>query len=245
MKKPIKELAGKTVALVAMGNSQLDYHLSLTHSKTYDETWAINAMCAATKADRVFAMDPMSRFFDTDDAGTQTEVMRKTLPTLKCPVYSVEKDERVPAIELYPIEEVANDTACTYFNNTVAYAIAFGLWNKIGALHIFGVDFSYQNNVHFGEMGRACCEFWLAACLSEGMDVHIATRSSLLDSNVNLKDKLYGYHRLEDPLVLHGEPGKLKLKSYADINQPVQIPVGISDRWSTDELLRPPEPKKA
>jgi hypothetical protein len=50
---------------------------------------------------------------------------------------------------------------------------------------------------------------------------------------------------LEDPLVLHGEPGKLKLKSYSDINQPVQIPVGISDRWSTDELLRPPEPKKA
>ena len=69
MKKPIKELAGKTVALVAMGNSQLDYHLSLTHSKTYDETWAINAMCAATKPDRVFAMDPMSRFFDTEDAG--------------------------------------------------------------------------------------------------------------------------------------------------------------------------------
>jgi len=127
----------------------------------------------------------------------------------------------------------------------VAYAIAFGLWNKIGALHIFGVDFSYQNNVHFGEMGRACCEFWLAACLSEGMDIHIATRSSLLDSNINLKDKLYGYHRLEDPLVLQGEAGKLKLKSYADINQPVQIPVGISDRWSTDELLRPPEPKKA
>ena len=45
-------------------------------------------MCAATKPDRVFAMDPMSRFFDSDDAGTQTEVMRKTLPTLKCPVYS-------------------------------------------------------------------------------------------------------------------------------------------------------------
>ena len=63
--------------------------------------------------------------------------------------------------------------------------------------------------------------------------------------SINLKDKLYGYHRLEDPLVLQGEAGKLKLKSYADINQPVQIPVGISDRWSTDELLRPPEPKKA
>jgi hypothetical protein len=42
--KPIKELEGKNVAIVAMGQSQIDFHLSQTHSVEFDEVWAINAM---------------------------------------------------------------------------------------------------------------------------------------------------------------------------------------------------------
>ena len=41
-----KKLNGKKVAIVGMGKSQLDYHLSISHSKEYDEVWAINSMCA-------------------------------------------------------------------------------------------------------------------------------------------------------------------------------------------------------
>ena len=32
IKKPISELEGKNIALVAMGQSQIDYHLARTHS---------------------------------------------------------------------------------------------------------------------------------------------------------------------------------------------------------------------
>ena len=92
-------LEGKHVALLGLGHSQLDYHLSITHSEEYDEVWAINSMCAVVNADRVFMMDPASRFFESDDAGGQTEVMRKTLPNLTCPGYSCELDKRVPAME--------------------------------------------------------------------------------------------------------------------------------------------------
>ena len=42
--KPIDDLAGKNVALVAMGQSQIDYHLSQVHSVLFDEVWAVNAM---------------------------------------------------------------------------------------------------------------------------------------------------------------------------------------------------------
>ena len=41
---PIIELQGKNIALVAMGQSQIDFHLSQTHSVEFDEIWAINAM---------------------------------------------------------------------------------------------------------------------------------------------------------------------------------------------------------
>ena len=37
----IKELEGKNIAIVAMGKSQLDYHMSLSHSQEYDEVWAM------------------------------------------------------------------------------------------------------------------------------------------------------------------------------------------------------------
>ena len=40
------KLKGKKIAIVAMGRSQLDYHMSISHSQEYDEVWAINSMCA-------------------------------------------------------------------------------------------------------------------------------------------------------------------------------------------------------
>ena len=102
-------LEGKHIALLGLGQSQLDYHLSITHSQEYDEIWAINAMCAVVQPDRVFMMDPASRFLDTEDAGGQTKVMRKVLPTLQCPIYSCELDPRVPSIELYPLGQVVGE----------------------------------------------------------------------------------------------------------------------------------------
>ena len=166
-------LENKHIALVAMGQSQLDYHMSISHSEEYDEVWAINSMCAVVKCDRVFMMDPASRFFDTFDAGPQTRVMRKTLPRLDVPIYSCELDNRVPAIELFPLEELVKALGCAYLNNTIAYAIAFALLNKVGKLSLFGADFSYKTNVHFGELGRRCCEFWLSKCIDKGIDIKI------------------------------------------------------------------------
>jgi len=150
LKKPIKALKGKNIAIVAMGESQLDFHIARTHSQEFDEVWAINAMAGIIpNPDRVFAMDPMSRFFDTEDAGGQTTLMRKTLSTINCPVYSVELDKRTPSVELYPIEAIIQDTDCGYLNNTVAYAIAFAYWNKVGSISMFGADFTYKKLVYF------------------------------------------------------------------------------------------------
>ena len=237
--KSAKRVEGKHIALVAMGQSQLDYHMSITHSVEYDEVWAINSMCAVVKTDRVFMMDPVSRFLDTNDAGPQTEVMRKILPTLECPVYSCELDPRVPAIKLYPLKKIVKDLGCAYFNNTIAYAIAFALWKKVGKFSIFGADFSYTTNVHFGELGRACCEFWLSKCMDAGIDVSVAARSPMLDTNVALKEKLYGYHRLENPPVVYLKNGGLKVAKLSEVEHE-EIPTGVSGRND----IGAPEPKK-
>jgi len=232
-------LAGKKIAIVAMGRSQLDYHLSISHSQEYDEVWAIGSMCAVVKADRAFVMDPATRFFDTFDAGPQTKVMCRTLPRLEIPVYSCVKDNRVPAIELYPLEEVVKATGCAYFNNSIAYAIAFALYQEVGTINMFGADFTYKTNVHFGEMGRACCEFWLSKCIQKNIDVSIAPSSSLLDTNVSIEEKLYGYHRLEDSPVVYLEKGELVVGSLSDVLEE-KMPSGVSGRKD----IGPPEPEK-
>ena len=101
--KRIKELEGKKIAIVAMGVSQIDFHLALVHSKKFDEVWVINAMIGVVnKADRAFILDPMSRFFDSDEAASMTQMMREELPKVDYPIYSCELDSRVPAVRAGP-----------------------------------------------------------------------------------------------------------------------------------------------
>jgi len=245
----IKELKGKNIAIVAMGKSQLDYHMSISHSKEYDEVWAINSMCAVVKCDRVFMMDPASRFFDTFDAGPQTQVMRRTLPRLEIPIYSCELDNRVPAIEMFPLDEVVEKTGCGYLNNTIAYSIAFAAFNEVGKISMYGADFSYSTNIYFGELGRGCCEFWLAKCMAKGIDVSIAANSPMLDTNISSKEKLYGYHRLEDPPVVYLKNGDLKTTNFSNIEKENEKLVGVSGRQDPIKVsktngLAPVEPNQ-
>ena len=55
--------------------------------------------------------------------------------------------------------------------------------------------------MHFAEAGRSCTEFWLSKCIDAGMQIEVAPRSTLLDTDIGFEEKLYGYHRLDDPKV--------------------------------------------
>ena len=199
--EPIKSLEGAHIAIVALGNSQVDYAIGKENSVEWDEVWTINSAAAVYKSDRMFMLDPASRFFDGDDAGAQTDIMRQFLPECDIPCYTCELDERVNNAVLYPIQEVVRDTKCAYLNNTIPMAIAFAYWNKVGRIDLFGIDFSYQHNLHFAEAGRACVEFWLAKCMEKNIDIGCSKRSALLDQSVPLEERIYGFHRLEDPMV--------------------------------------------
>jgi hypothetical protein len=238
--KPIKELQGKKIALVGLGASQIDFVIGLENSKEWDEVWVINSAIAAFDYDRVFMMDPASRYFDTNDAGNQTDVMRKLLPLVTKPIYSCVLDERVPAIVEYPLAEVATSSKCAYLNTTAAYAVAFALWNKVGQVDLFGMDFSYKHNIHFAEAGRACMEFWISKCISAGIVIGASPRSSLLDSDVPVTERLYGYHRLEDPMVAMPSPeGKWILCPRSRLAEMV-----AKHKMKTIELPSSPEPYK-
>lgn len=236
-------LLGSNIAIVAMGLSQIDFHLSQAHSIYFDEVWAINAMIGVLpNVDRAFILDPMSRFLDTEDAGDMTWMMREKLPVTDFPIYTCELDKRVPSAVEYPLESIVSSLGCSYFNNTVAYAIAFALWAKVKKLSVFGVDFTYKSNMHFAEAGRGCVEFWLSKCIDSGMDVSISPRSSLIDTDVEIKEKLYGYHRLSDPKITYQDhDGLIKVCKWSEIEkEEKQKPIGIINRKD----LEPVEPDK-
>jgi len=201
----IKSLEGKSIAIVGLGKSWHDYNLAKSHGVHFDEVWAINAVGSVIFHDRTFMMDPVSRFLDSDDAGGQTSGMTEVLLNDDKPIYTCELDDRCTNLIEFPINEILEEFNCCYINNTVAYAVAFALWSKVKTIKMFGVDFSYKNNLHFAESGRACVEFWLCKAMHLGLEIEVAKSSALLDTNVIAEEKLYGYHRLDDPLVAMGD----------------------------------------
>ena len=228
-----ESLKGKTVAIVALGGSFSDFVLSRMNSQHFDEIWGINCIGGIFHVDRTFMMDPATRFLDDVKAGTQTGMAKEFLleTPSKGPIYSCCLDERVPEIVEYPLEDVISATNFCYFNNTVAYAVAFAVAHEVSKIHMYGVDFSYKQNLHFAEAGRSCVEFWCAMALSKGITVQVAPRSGLLDTDVPEDEKIYGYHRLDDPLVQRVINGSLVVSKRSQI-EAVREELGLT----------PPEP---
>jgi hypothetical protein len=200
--KKNSQLKGARIALVGLGGTQGTFTSSVANGESFDEVWAINSMMAPIKHDRGFMMDPASRFLDTEDAGSQTVAMRRILVSHPGPIYTCALDSRVPGAVLYPLEDVVKDAGLCYFNNTVPYAIAFAIYHGVSNLSLYGIDYSYKSNLVMAEAGRACAEFWISAGIARGMKIEVAHDSTLLDTNVPEEERLYGYHRLEDPFVV-------------------------------------------
>jgi|TARA_R100000455_G_scaffold29389_1_gene19491 hypothetical protein len=214
------KLKNKSIAIVGLGNSFSEYILAKIRSEKFDEVWAINAMSGVIYHDKCFMMDPPSRFLDTPNAGKQTNIMADRLKTkINVPIFSCTLDERCPDVVEYPLQEVLQKTKYAYLNNTVAYALAYAIAEKVSDLHLYGIDFTHKA-INFAEAGRACCEFWLAIAVSKGIKLHIANNSSLLDTNVSDEQKLYGYHRLEDPLVSTTTQGEMLITKKSKLEPP-------------------------
>ena len=210
----------KSIAIVGLGNSFSEYILAKNRSETFDEVWAINSMSGVIYHDKCFMMDPPSRFLDTPNAGKQTNIMAERLKQkINVPIFSCTLDKRCPDVVEFPLQEVIQKTGYAYLNNTVAYSFAYAISQKVSELHLYGIDFTHKA-INFAEAGRACCEFWLAIAISKGIKVNIAHNSSLLDMNVPEDQKLYGYHRLDDPLVSTATNGSMLITRKSKLEPP-------------------------
>ena len=75
-------------------------------------------------------------------------------------------------------------------------------------------------------------EFWCAVAVFNNIKIEVARSSGLLDTNVPEEEKLYGYHRLEDPLVQKFENNGLVIVPKSSLTPPEPL-----DNTSTDGVL--------
>ena len=213
-------MKNKSIAIVGLGNSCSEYIMAKIRSEKFDEVWAINSISGVIYHDKCFMMDPPSRFLDTPNAGKQTNIMADRLKVkLGVPIFSCTLDKRCPDVVEFPLQEVLKKTGYAYLNNTVAYAIAYAIAEKVKELHLFGIDYTHKH-IAFAEAGRGCCEFWLALATTKGIKINVAHNSSLLDTNVPKDQKLYGYHRLDNPLVSTVSEGNLVITRRSKLEPP-------------------------
>ena len=213
-------MKNKNIAIVGLGNSFSEYILAKIRSEKFDEVWAINSMSGVIYHDKCFMMDPPSRFLDTPNAGKQTNIMADRLKQkINIPIFSCTLDKRCPDVVEFPLQEVIQKTGYAYLNNTVAYSFAYAISKEVSELHLYGIDFTHKA-INFAEAGRGCCEFWLALATTKGIKINVAHNSSLLDTNVPKDQKLYGYHRLDNPLVSTVSEGNLVITRRSKLEPP-------------------------
>lgn len=190
----------ESVAIVAMGKSKGTYVALAAQAggagQMVDEVWAINAMGGVIQHDRLFQMDDMQIQTARAEARPETMVggMMKWMPYHPGPIYTSKVYPEFEGAVEYPLEWVCNRTGQCYFNNTVAYAVAFAIALGVKDLRLFGLDYSYEGaEAHKRERGRACVEYWLGIAAARGIALTVAGDSTLLDANVPERERFYGY----------------------------------------------------
>jgi SAM-dependent methyltransferase len=208
------------VTIVGLGPSSAQFFeiaKCLGGTRAYcDEVWGINAIGGVLACDRIFHMDDIAvqelRAKAKPD-GNIAEMVR----WLKChpgPVYTSVVRPGYPGLIAFPLQAVLNAGADTggvpYFNSTTAYAIAYAIHIGVSRISLFGVDYT-QPNVHHGERGRACCEYWLGIAASRGIEVSVPDGSTLLDACAPERERLYGYDMVDVHLI-EDEGGELQVQ---------------------------------
>lgn len=204
------------VAIVGLGPSSKAYFETVMRlggrKALADETWAVNALGDVLACDRVFHMDDVAVQERRAAAKPEGNIARMVewLKTHPGPIYTSVVRDGYPGMIPFPIEDVLNAGGVPYFNNTVAYAIGYARFIGVKKLSLYGVDFT-RPNVHQGEQGRACCEFWLGLCTADGMEIDLPSETTLMDACADGEHPwFYGYDGVD--LTLGDAPdGKIKV----------------------------------
>jgi hypothetical protein len=167
------------VAIVGRGFSELNFWESA------DKYWGItrSVFKPQFKLDMCWWMDDLRWMRDHGFACTIDQLKDINVPLMT----SIAYPEFKTAIE-FPIDKVVeifnrhHPHMKMWFNNTVAYAVAYAILTKgIDELHFHGVDYCRQDQPEVAASERACTTMWMGRAEAFGIKVKVNKVSMLLD----------------------------------------------------------------
>jgi hypothetical protein len=203
------------VVLLALGPSSMGWNrVAEMHGGRRhfcDEVWTVNTYGDVFAHDLLWHMDDVRIQEARAKAGN--DKIGKMLAWMKThdkPIMTSRAHPDYPMLREFPLEDVINALNIPYFNGTTAYAVAYAIYSGVKKLTLFGLDFTYPN-AHDAEKGRACVEFWCGQAMARGMDIQAADISTILDANMSVSDRLYGYDTVNVSIDV-GANGKAKVR---------------------------------
>lgn len=200
-----KHPTGRTpsfIEIVALGPSRADWTAKQTAHDTPDtpdEVWTVNTAIRWCKCDVAFILDDMRDY--ADHHPTYAQAMRESTVPIITGAGAVYPD--FPRAAGYPLAEVVERFGSAYFRNSIPLVLAYAMWLGVGRIDLYGADYTYDGNPN-REEGHPCLAFWLGIAHALGVEVNIASRSSLLQTN----QPFWVYGMLRQPIVTYDKAGK-------------------------------------
>ena len=233
--QPAETPPRKAVAIVAMGASHRSY-TALTSQlgnrrRLVHEVWAINGMGTVIQHDLLFHMDDC-KVQEARAAAKPEGYVAGMVEWLKThPRFITSKAyDDYPGAESFPLQEVIDRFGHAYFNSTVAYAMAYAMHLDFTEIHLYGCDYSYADNPHKVEKGRACLEFWIGLAAAHGIRVSLPGDTTLLDCCAPMNERIYGYDAYHLQLV--AEEGRTSPRVVATAREQLPSADEIEQRYN-------------
>ena len=192
----------KSIAIVAMGKSRLDYGTHATCKGGYrgvaDEIWVINKMGGVIFNDIVWRMDDLR-----DNKELMYPEYERWLKEHPLIVTSTPYPEFPGSVE-FPLEEVLRNIGIPYFNTTPAYALAYAIYLEIPEIHLYGCDYTYPDQP-MAEKGRGCFEMLMGIGFARNIALLLGPNTSLLDTCLPIEERFYGYNSKVSADVVDGK----------------------------------------
>lgn len=210
-KSAIPDLSEVTVAICGPGISIKDLMADAIAAGGIkglaDEIWTCDALGGILYSHRKFVMSSVAAILKD----TRLHVMSEWISDEADPavIYSCDAAGETGWVQRYPVEEVLGHLNVAYLNSSAAYALALALAGRAKRIKIYGLDFTGRQ--------RANIEFLLAKAIHSGISLELCPSTTLLDNDVPLEARLYGFSSLPDPCVVVTEDGKLTVKAKSSL----------------------------
>ena len=165
------------------------------------ELWGLNGLLFANKKlNRIFMMDILDEMPSVKAGTWELPEVIEQANKLKIHLVSPYKYDEIPTSEAYPIDDAVREFGQPYFNNTIAFMIAYALLHGVEELQIWGIN-QASGTEYFYEKG--CVEYWLGVATGMGVRVSIHGKHSELLTNKDRYggNKLYGYNSSYESIV--------------------------------------------